>query len=136
MKKYAINSPQVISEVASGETVIINLETGCYYNLGEDASKLWLPLIEGADLNEIKAKISANRPCSIDEIANKADIFFAKLLEEGLIKEVENIPASPLENITVDIEKLVLEIYTDMQDLLGLDPIHEVDSKIGWPVQG
>jgi hypothetical protein len=27
----------------------------------------------------------------------------------------------------------VLEVYTDMQDLLLLDPIHEVDEEAGWP---
>jgi len=27
----------------------------------------------------------------------------------------------------------VLEVYTDMQDLLLLDPIHDVDETVGWP---
>ena len=29
----------------------------------------------------------------------------------------------------------VLETYTDMQDLLTLDPIHDVDPQQGWPIQ-
>lgn len=135
MKKYAINSPQVISEVASGEAVIINLETGSYYNLGVEAAKIWLPLMDGVAIDALKSKIEPQTQCSKADAENKIDVFIAQLLAEGLIKETEQSAAQLPENISVDVERLELETYTDMQDLLGLDPIHEVSAEAGWPVQ-
>ena len=28
---------------------------------------------------------------------------------------------------------MMLHTYTDMEEILGLDPIHEVDHQEGWP---
>jgi len=30
---------------------------------------------------------------------------------------------------------IVLTVYDDMQDMLVLDPIHEADEVVGWPVK-
>ena len=38
------------------------------------------------------------------------------------LKSIENTFYEPL-----------LECYTDMQDLLLFDPIHDVDTQVGWP---
>jgi len=133
MSIYTINSPQVISEEAAGETVIINLETGSYYNLNEEASKLWKPLLVGANLVALKNMVTPHPACGEIESDSKLDAFFSQLIAEGLIKETTQ--SAPHGAITVDVRNLVLEIFTDMQDLLGLDPIHEVDTEAGWPIQ-
>ncbi len=122
MKKYIINAPQVISEETAGETVVINLETGSYYNLNNEATKLWQLLLNGLDMNEINAIISSEK---IGEFVNK-------LLAESLIKESQTSSALT-HKLDIDVNNLVLEVYTDMQDLLGLDPIHEAEPEIGWP---
>jgi hypothetical protein len=120
MKKYTINTPQVISEITTDETVVINLETGSYYNLNADASKIWALLEKGVDITDFE-KIDA----SIIEFCNK-------LIAEGLLKEATT--TEKVTTIDVDAKNLVLETYTDMQDLLGLDPIHEAAPEAGWPV--
>jgi len=135
MRKYRINSPQVISEDLSGEAVVINLETGSYYNMGEEAAKIWALLTQGADLDILKNAIQPAKPCDKVDAENHIEGFFTKLIAEGLIKEAKETSFKPAGAILVDVSKLELEVYTDMQDLLGLDPIHEVDSEIGWPVK-
>jgi hypothetical protein len=69
--------------------------------------------------------------------------FIDELQQEGLIvvKEKEESRGaidlkteSKAEGKKPDFEAPVLNRYTDMQDLLLLDPIHEVD-ETGWPIQ-
>jgi hypothetical protein len=60
------------------------------------------------------------------------------LLENGLLVALEDgaPAASPLELPASEMREFqppVLESYSDMQDILLLDPIHEVDDKAGWP---
>lgn len=129
MRVYKVASPHVISEDAAGETVVINLDTGSYYNLNAPAGQLWSVLVQGVDLDALTQGFAK-------EAADAANIeaFLARLIEEGLI-----VPASAAGVTTpqgvVDTNNLVLEVYTDMQELLGLDPIHEVKAEEGWPVQ-
>ena len=131
MRPYIINSPQVICEDVSGETVIINLETGSYYNLNQEAAKLWARLIGGADLDALKGSAQPQTK----ESGELIEAFFAKLIGEGLIKKTDAALVPIDGQIALDATDLVLEIYTDMQDLLGLDPIHEVEPEAGWPLQ-
>ena len=127
MRHYIIASPHVISEVASEETVVINLNTGSYYNLNAEASKLWALLVQGVDLDAVLATTTP-------DAVQKMETFFAELIQQGLITQATATASIPA-NFSVDASKLVFETYTDMQDLLGLDPIHEVEPQAGWPVQ-
>ena len=134
MRHYTINSPQVISEDVSGETVIINLETGTYFNLNEEAAKLWAPLSTSTDLDALKKSVQPEPACEQPEAESLIEAFFEKLISQGLIKKADagSAVSGP---ISADVKNLVLDVYTDMQDLLGLDPIHEVETEAGWPVQ-
>lgn len=133
MAKYIINGPQVISEDTSGETVIINLETGSYFNLNAESSKIWGLLVNGVNIGELKANLEPSVACGKEIADAKIDGFISKLLDEKLIRETEN-SNSVAGKISVNVNDLLVETYTDMQDLLGLDPIHEVEPEAGWPL--
>lgn len=127
MRIYIIASPHVISEAAAEETVVINLNTGSYYNLNADASRLWSLFVQGVDVDAIKEKMR-------EDDAGKIEVFFDRLLHEGLIKPATGGVDVPAE-LQVNPDRLGLEVFTDMQDLLGLDPIHEVEPGESWPKQ-
>jgi hypothetical protein len=57
-----------------------------------------------------------------------------QLLAEGLVVEDADAPvgASPPAPPADALEPPALEKFTDMQDLILLDPVHEVDER-GWP---
>jgi hypothetical protein len=70
-------------------------------------------------------------------------LFLNQLQQEGLVIAIDDkstdspLPQNWKDQITVNGNKTVfnapvLNKYTDMQDLLLLDPIHEVDAT-GWP---
>ncbi len=46
-KTYTINTQKAISETLDGETIIINLETGCYYSMNPSGTTIWDAIIAG-----------------------------------------------------------------------------------------
>ena len=70
-------------------------------------------------------------------IKNSINQFISELLQESLIAAIDQPQKSPIikkeENKTkLTFEHPTIEKYDDMQELLLLDPIHEVDED-GWP---
>jgi hypothetical protein len=113
-KSYMINSQKAISETLEGETIIINLETGTYYSMNPAGTALWNAIAAGR-------AIPTNDPV----ISN----FLSILETDGLISEAETTGDS------ADASEFAnphIETYTDMQEMLLADPIHDVD-QAGWP---
>jgi hypothetical protein len=136
-----INAPQVISEVIDGEAVIVNLETGAYYSIQGAGSLIWELIETGASAADMLARLVDQYASSSAEIRSPLLSFLNELREEGLIEFVSpvddlfsNIPASGVGAAggVKLFDRPMLAKYTDMADLLLLDPIHEVD-ETGWP---
>ena len=128
--RFTINRPSVIFDTQGGETVIIDLSSGHYFRLGEDAAPLWSLLDVGATHDEILA--SCENPV---ELAQRLPAIVDDLLEKGLVvfESVDaNVPQAPV-SASWQFRGFDLEEFTDLEDILGLDPIHEVDPERGWP---
>ena len=142
MKRYRINAPKALGQIIDDEAVIINLETGAYYSLNEPGTKIWDHIAARASFAAIVAGMTQEYHGGADEIGNVVRDFLAQLTQEDLIAEFEADEAgelgAPAPAKTV-LKKSILQApilskYTDMQDLLLLDPIHEVD-EADWPVR-
>jgi len=123
------NEPSVISEPMDEELVVINLESGCYYNLNPAAAKLWLRLESGASIEKVLEAQQLNGH-SKEEMTEALNTFCQYLQEENLMipaGEDNDVTCQPMEFDEPEIEK-----FSDMQEMLLLDPIHEV-SEMGWP---
>ncbi len=128
--RYRINSPSVIHETIDDEVVIINLDKGHYYSLDGCGARIWTGLIGGAPLPDVAAGFEGEADAidaGVREVA-------AELEAEGLIVAAdEGSPAAPLpDGPALAFETVKLQRYSDMEELLLLDPIHEVDQQ-GWP---
>jgi len=104
-----------------GEVVIIHLGTGVYYSIRGRGVGLW----EGAAAGATADRLSQLAP-------NEAASFLTELEIEGLIERISKGNENWLANGEPASEPPVLERFTDMEDLLLLDPVHEVDDQ-GWP---
>lgn len=126
-----INAPAVSHQSIDGEVVVINLETGIYYSLLALGACVWERFAAGVPEEEIAAEVSAYYADS--EAAGAVRTLFASLREEQLITDGATAradgPQAPLPEV---FAVPVLERFSDMQELLLLDPIHEVD-QVGWP---
>jgi hypothetical protein len=141
--RYRLNSPTVILETFEDEVVIVNLESGTYYSLGTTGAAICGAVERGTTSSEIEADLAAHFEGDRDAMAQAASIFLCELEREGIVlvtieagESVAATPtslaASPTPSAMRPFETPTLQKYTDMQELLLLDPIHEVDDA-GWP---
>jgi hypothetical protein len=89
----------------------------------------------GTAPSELVAAVAARFDDSAAEIEAHVLRFLAELRDEDLLVETDAAGQPPAANGRPPSEAFqppVLEKYTDMQDLVVLDPVHEVDA-VGWP---
>jgi Coenzyme PQQ synthesis protein D (PqqD) len=125
-----VPSDRVVSEVIDGEVVAIDLESGRYYSLEGPAARAWEAVRDGRDLDGIAAEVAAEAGVAVDEVRADVNAFVAELIAEGLV--AADADGSGHTQEAPGRVPLVLHRYTDMQDLIVIDPIHEVD-ETGWP---
>ncbi|WP_417598665.1 PqqD family protein [Pararhodobacter oceanensis] len=126
MSRYSLNTPTVISETVDGEVIIINLDDGNYHSLRGNAADLWQNLSSGVGVDAIVAVATGASARAV------VDRFVAELSAKGLINPIAEAPIAT-DPTPWSTEGVVIESYDDMSDLLGLDPVHEVDMQAGWP---
>jgi len=133
--QFRINQPAVISEVIDGEAIIVNLDSGAYYSLRDSGCAIWNLLTQGVALPAVVVTVTGQYTGSDTAIAMGIQDLVAQLQAEQLIVPIDQ-PASlgPLPTPIADQNgnrpsflPPVLEKFTDMADLLLLDPIHEVE---------
>ncbi|MCF8055643.1 MAG: PqqD family protein [Desulfocapsa sp.] len=136
-KYYEINAPAVISEPMEDEVVVINLDNGCYYNLNKSAAQVWNFLDQGCSLNQIASHAAKSYPGETECIGSDFQVFAQRLTDEQLVREIEGHNVGKINANGFDgqsYEKPDFDKFSDMQEMLLLDPIHEV-SEEGWPHQ-
>ena len=142
-KRFRINTPKVIHETIDGEAVIINLDTGCYYSLDQGGADIWCHIEKSASVGEIAEDLIRRHNSKPAEIENAVLRFITELQNENLIvaNSAQKVEQSGGPDPSVGRNSVserphfqapTLQKYTDMQELLLLDPIHEVD-ETGWP---
>jgi hypothetical protein len=135
--RYAVRAPAVVHEVIDGEAVIINLESGAYFSADGASAVAWQGIAGGASPADLAAMIAERYEGDGATIAAAVEGFVETLLHAGLIRPAElgdaNSPAElPAAAARPAFAGLALRGFTDLQELLLLDPIHEVD-ETGWP---
>src|SRR5579871_4311260 len=129
---YVMNEPAVVGEVIAGEAIVINLDSGNYYSMEGSASYIWEQVIAGADVATIAQALAQNEGAEPD-LDKVVQAFVDRLLQEALIRfeQVAPVLTTP-SSFSARYTPPKLNVFTDMQSLLLLDPIHQVDSA-GWP---
>ena len=134
---YTINAPHVVHDTIENETILFNLKTGNYYSFDSFGVVLWNAIIEAYNISDFIEKLALKYDKPQAEIKDIIDGFLSELLKEELIvqdknkKETEN-DKSIIDKLAIELKSPVLHKYTNMQDMLLLDPIHDTGEK-GWP---
>jgi Coenzyme PQQ synthesis protein D (PqqD) len=136
--RYRVNYPQVINETIDGEAIMINLATGNYYSLDRVGGEVWALVEASLPLDDLVAELGRRYAAPDHVIRQGVDDLLDRLSREELVvpgAEDEPVLAAPLEPppaVRAPYKAPTLQKFTDMQDLILLDPVHEVDSR-GWP---
>lgn len=134
---YRTNAPGVISETLDGEAVIMDLRSGTYFSTNGIGAVVWNWLETGTTQNGITASLAALPVDDPSRIADDVATLFAELLRHQLIvvdPGTTDLPAPHSVPDGLTYTPPALAIYTDLDDLLQLDPVHDVDAESGWPV--
>ena len=140
--RFKVNH-EVIHETIDDEVIIVNLVSGIYYSLDKTGTVIWNYIERNESIGEMINNINSNYDCNLEELKNTLSDLLTALKDEKLIilnqenftkgvveakTQVENTPSKQKKKF----EKPKLGKYNDMQELLLLDPIHDVD-EMGWP---
>jgi hypothetical protein len=134
---FRIASSKIISDVIDGEAVLVNLASGDYYTLDPVGREVWELMEAGLSCESVVTAMTGLYEGDRETIQAGVLDLLSDLRTEGLV--IEGSPAaSPVAKPKPSLDDRpafsapVLTKYTDMEDLLTLDPVHEVDD-LGWP---
>jgi hypothetical protein len=134
--KLRIGSEHVTSETVDGEVVILDQVSGSYYSLTGAGAEIWALLASPRSAAELVAAASARFDAEPATVRAEVERLLAELEREALLVRAEGAGDAPgpttSEGPRVAWSAPKLEKFTDLQQLLLLDPIHDVDES-GWP---
>jgi hypothetical protein len=131
--RFCLNEPNVVGELFDGNWISVNLETGNYFNLDQSSYEVMRLLCSGMEMSAIYEVVTSQ--LSSNSIARFGQFFdFLKsneIIREAVSESVFEKWEGDLRNL--DLENAIFQVYSDLQDILLLDPVHDVDEK-GWPI--
>lgn len=141
-RRFRVNEPQVVHDNLDGEVILIHMDTGNYYSIDQVGAEIWDLLSTRRTVQQVVEELLLRYEGDSQEISKSVAEFIRQLEKEELIvaddasdsrfSETESPANESLPQTRPAFSAPTLEIFSDMQDLLLLDPIHEVDEK-GWP---
>ncbi len=127
---YAIRSDEVAGKVIDGEAIIMNLADGSYYSLDGAGAMAWEQLQAGRSLGQLAQALARAYQVERSRAEQDAARIAEELVQEGLLVLTTQVPPSDPGAVEPDppaggrsaYEPPVLRKFTDMADLLALDP--------------
>ena len=135
---FAINDLKMYYDIADGQAIVINFQTGMYYGMSSLGSAVLDQLLKGVSPEALAAALEQVEGCPQD-IAAAIGAFIASLEEKDiLIKTPFETPDAPKPAFAAtafeDGFSLSVDEFAEAQDLILADPIHDVDVDMGWPI--
>ena len=133
MTNLVLNEEKMFADITDGIAIVINSETGIYYGMNALGSAVLENIINGASTENILKALKAlpNVPADMEA---KLNAFVEELKAKELV--IEGGDGSGEANISAEAVAdgfdLTVDEYSDAQELLLADPIHEVKEDTGW----
>jgi hypothetical protein len=130
-----VNPTDISAKVLDGEAVIINLSTGVYFSTSGSGALAWALLEAGHDRAGIAQGVAERFATPADRVDADLGPFLQDLRTHELVVPGDgDVVPGPVD---VDLDGAtyappVLEVYTDMSDLLALDPPMPGLADIPW----
>ena len=135
---WRLNEGEVSSEVIDGELIVMHHKLGRYYSSAGIGALVWTGLVDGLSTQATCEAVAGRCGVSPQAIAGDIQAFIASLVEEQLLQESIADTEAPVtvaaRGGALAYARPQLQVYTDMKDLLQLNPIHDV-SEEGWPTR-
>jgi len=122
--RYQLRSGDVTGKVIDGEAIIMNLATGAYYSMDGVGAALWELLEQGCSGEESVAALAERFDVTREMLERDVDAVIDDLLAEELLVVAERSAPAAVPYVSTQAEYTTpsLQKFTDMADLLALDP--------------
>jgi len=137
---FKVNEPSVIYETIDGETVLMNLDTGCFFNLENSAEIVWQYILETGNVKKaIRIMTAANRKIR-EIITSSVSEFVTLMVSEKLLVASDSVAASDglpeteekLKAFALKFSPPKMNKHTDKTFALFFSASYFVKEK-GWP---
>lgn len=136
MAHLKINTPGVVHETVDAEVVIVNLDNGLYFSTDQVGTSVWGMLAEGRSVEAILDWAHSTYDVENPELTADLNAFLTQLEDNQLVVPVDDPPQPEPNSLTPPVPAAYvrpeLQVYSDMEELLLLDPVHDVGDA-GWP---
>lgn len=133
---YTVNEEKMFFDIADGQAVVINFVTGIYYGFTPLGSAVIEALVNGASEQTVLKALQARPNCPKD-MEQDLHGFIGELTEKEILTgDGSGSGEEPVFEDSAFEEGflLALQEFSDVQELLLADPVHEVDVDMGWPI--
>ena len=136
-QRFVPNRRDVAHEGFEREVILIHFPSGKYFRLDAAGKAAWAAIELGATACDLAAAFQRGFDVQERVAIASAEDFVASLVAHGLVvpggasaTERPLDEAPPENRATFTAPRL--EVFSDLQDLFLVDPIHDVDDA-GWP---
>lgn len=134
---YQLNTQTFASQVFAEEVIVLDVNQGTYFALSGNAPQAWPGLVSGEAIPNVAAGIAVHTGQEPGKVEADLSAFVVAMVEEKvLIPLGAGQPAQALaseEEYLSDYLGFVWDKHSDLDELLVLDPIHDVSPEKGWP---
>lgn len=131
------NNTQISAETFETEIVVIHFLRGTYFSVRGAAMTLWQWLQTGAEETTLAELLAARYGLDPERSRVEVAAALARMREYELVVESDRpAPARAVYDMAAGpaaYEAAVVEAFEDLQELIAIDPVHEVDPMQGWP---
>ena len=132
-----INAEAAACQIIDGEAVLIHFDSGRYFSSLGSGSEVIRPLELGHTVEQIAGAFRRHYAAGPEVMEQEIASFVEELVLENLF--VSGAPggttnAELVLDVAAEFQPPKLEKYSELEDLLKLDPIHDVNPA-GWPLR-
>ncbi|MEM1286676.1 MAG: PqqD family protein [Pseudomonadota bacterium] len=136
-QSFRLNTEKFASQSFEDEVIVLDATDGTYYALTGNAPEAWAALIASCPIDVVSSAIAARTGASEDQVAADLKVFASAMVAETVLLSNEadatNDAPTDLSQGRPTYEGFVWDKHSDLDELLLLDPIHEVNPEKGWP---
>ena len=134
MRYLAVTGPSIVHEMIDDEVIVVDLDKGLYFSIEGIGAHLWALASAGSSVEDI-VRWASTTFADVAGASTDATAFLASLETHGLMRPVSDVQVTDRADGVAPTEyhTPTVQVYSDMEELLLLDPIHEVSDDAGWP---
>ena len=133
---FQMRKEQVTFERIDGELIIISMDSGKYFSATGSAADVFYLIEKQTPLGSFKRILSNNFSSEVEQ--SEIDALIEIAIREGLIETCQQPsqldPELPLDYQRSSWTAPNLIEFSDLQDLILVDPVHDTSLK-GWPIE-